>query len=174
MKESALRQHSEISMTRQHILKTKRKTRALSAVVLFLAALTVLLAFAAPASQTGADTRSAQSSVASIRAVSRLRKGRYTALATAADNSVSFSPAVTYGSGGVDAWSVAVSDVNGDGKPDVAVANEGDNTVGGLLGNGDGTFQPAGTYGSGGVFAFLVPGNSWTHGCRTAPSCAHS
>src|ERR1019366_4709092 len=42
--------------------------------------------------------------------------------------------------------SVAVADVNGDGKPDVVVGNCGDSTVGVLLGNGDGTFQPAVTY----------------------------
>ena len=37
--------------------------------------------------------------------------------------------------------SVAVADVNGDGKPDLVVANYGSNTVSVLLGNGDGTFQ---------------------------------
>jgi hypothetical protein len=36
--------------------------------------------------------------------------------------------------------SVAVGDVNGDGKPDLVVANEGTNTVSVLLGAGDGQF----------------------------------
>ena len=38
---------------------------------------------------------------------------------------------------------MAVGDFNGDGRPDLAVANIGSNTVSVLLGNGDGTFQPA-------------------------------
>ena len=36
---------------------------------------------------------------------------------------------------------VAAGDFNGDGKPDLVVANFNDNTVSVLLGNGDGTFQ---------------------------------
>jgi len=65
---------------------------------------------------------------------------------------LNFAPAVLYGSGGSGAYSVAVADVNGDGKPDIAVANySSGNTVAVLLGNGDGTFQAAVTYGSGGV-----------------------
>ena len=39
--------------------------------------------------------------------------------------------------------SVAVADFNGDGRPDLAAANNGANTVAVLLGNGDGTFQAA-------------------------------
>jgi hypothetical protein len=62
-----------------------------------------------------------------------------------------FLPAVTYGSGGFGAGGVAVADVNGDGKPDLLVANDYySNTIGVLLGNGDGTFQSVVTYGSGG------------------------
>lgn len=47
------------------------------------------------------------------------------------------------------AYSVAVADFNGDKKPDLAVANFSDNTVGILLGNGDGTFQGEEVYRTG-------------------------
>jgi hypothetical protein len=76
-----------------------------------------------------------------------------------------FQTAVTYRSGGWAASSVAVADVNGDGKPDIVVTNfcatssNCDNgTVGVLLGNGDGTFQTSMTYGSGGydVGSFVI------------------
>jgi hypothetical protein len=74
--------------------------------------------------------------------------------------------AVTYSSAGYLADSVAVADVNGDGKPDLVVANQcvsyiddvcsGSGTLGVLLGNGDGTFQSATTYVSGGDLAGSV------------------
>jgi hypothetical protein len=64
---------------------------------------------------------------------------------------------VSYASGGDHAASIAVTDVNGDGKPDLLVANlcvdcQNDSTgvVGVLLGNGNGTFQQAVMYKSGG------------------------
>ena len=55
------------------------------------------------------------------------------------------------GGDGVGAYpySVAIGDFNGDGRPDLAVANVDSNTVSVLLGNGDGTFQAAVNYGVG-------------------------
>ena len=44
---------------------------------------------------------------------------------------------------GTSPYGVAVGDVNGDGKPDIAVSNAGSSDVSILLGNGDGTFMPA-------------------------------
>jgi hypothetical protein len=66
-----------------------------------------------------------------------------------------FQTAVAYGPGGILPQSVAIADVNGDGKPDLLVANSstsptvGEGNVGVLLGNGDGTFQTAVPYASG-------------------------
>jgi hypothetical protein len=76
-----------------------------------------------------------------------------------------FQTAVAYNRGGYGATSVAIGDLNGDGKPDLAVANcstsglgcvgsNGDVAV--LLGNGNGTFQTAVAFGSGGTTPFAV------------------
>lgn len=98
-----------------------------------------------------------------------------------------FQPPVTYDSGSVDATSVAVADLNGDGKPDIVAAHVCDNcsegTVSILLGNGDGTFGSPVTYDSGGSVATsvairdvngdgkpdLLVGNGYS--CSNDPSC---
>ena len=79
-----------------------------------------------------------------------------------------FQPAASYSSGGWRATSVAVSDLNGDGTPDLVVSNfclSGNNCdpfandpggVSVLLGNGDGTFQPPVSFSSSGYFAYWV------------------
>jgi uncharacterized repeat protein (TIGR01451 family) len=56
----------------------------------------------------------------------------------------------TYGSGGTDPYGLVVGDFNGDGHPDIAVANYGSNNVGMLLNTGTGAFAAAVTYSSGG------------------------
>ena len=76
-----------------------------------------------------------------------------------------FQSPVRYSTGAYFANSVAVGDVNGDGTPDLVVANYclsiqpscgGDGAISVLLGNGDGTFQTAATYNSGGSYAYSV------------------
>ena len=90
-------------------------------------------------------------------AVSRSHKRTVNSRATTLGSSLSFLPAVSYYSGGYEGFSIAVADVNGDGKPDLLVANYcvassncANGSIGVLLGNGDGTFQPVVTYDSGG------------------------
>lgn len=77
-----------------------------------------------------------------------------------------FQAPQSYNAGGWDTQSIAVGDVNRDGKPDLIVASyacsgqacltKPRGVVGVLLGNGDGTFQAAQTYDSGGYAAVSV------------------
>ncbi len=59
-----------------------------------------------------------------------------------------FFPHVQYGVG-IQPLSVTIGDLDGDGNPDLAVANEWDGNISVLLGNGDGTFGAAVNYGVG-------------------------
>ena len=68
-----------------------------------------------------------------------------------------FQAAVPYDPGGIFPQALAIGDVNGDGNPDLLLANECSmdgnceaGSIGVLLGKGDGTFQPATVYPSGG------------------------
>jgi FG-GAP repeat len=71
-----------------------------------------------------------------------------------------FMPTVPYDSGGYTGKSIAVADLNGDGKLDLVIGNECASSgctdgasVGVLLGNGDGTFQTAVAYRTGALRA---------------------
>src|SRR6266487_1245275 len=62
-------------------------------------------------------------------------------------------PSLTVGNGPAG---VAVGDFNGDGKPDLAVANLNDNPLSILLGNGDGPFQAPQTFAGVGTRPYFV------------------
>jgi hypothetical protein len=158
-KEIAMRTHTQLKIF-------------FAAVLIALATLTIVTA---PAQVTGAGQSSKGSAVAGPQeandsalawgaalraagsaervAVSRSPKRTVNSRATTPGSSLSFLPAVAYDSGGSgeagDFRTVAVADVNGDGKPDVVVANFWTSTMGVLLGNGDGTFQPAVSFNAG-------------------------
>ncbi|MEA2238336.1 MAG: hypothetical protein QOC81_3060 [Thermoanaerobaculia bacterium] len=63
-------------------------------------------------------------------------------------NCNTIAPAANYAAS-TTPQSVAVGDLNGDGKPDLVTANSGANNVSIELGVGDGTFVPSGTYNTG-------------------------
>ena len=70
-----------------------------------------------------------------------------------------FQPQVTYAVGSFPLGIVA-GDFNGDGRLDLAVANDNYNgSVSVLLGNGDGTFQPQVTYAVGYAPQAIVAGD---------------
>ena len=149
-------------MTSQRTIKISIST----AFVVFIAAFIFLSAFAAPVQQAGAGESERSRAVGvppnltagvqakeyrrpsgggDIRRVSHRENERLGTPSTSL-----FLPAVTYRSGWQFAFSVVVADVNSDGKPDAVVANSNSNTLGVLLGNGNGTFKAPATYGSGG------------------------
>src|ERR1700674_833897 len=132
--------------------KFTRNASALRGIAPFIAVLTVLIALAALAQTRGAGQALRGSAVPS----NEVPLDSGTAL---------FLPAVTYDfSFGFDTYSVAVGDINGDGKPDLLVGNQYCSPtclvgrVNVLVGNGDGTFldKGAGFYPTAGIGARLA------------------
>jgi hypothetical protein len=106
-----------------------------------------LIAFAAPAAVAQTPRQARQSRDAA--SVAAFRSQTTVPVSPLGPGPLMFLPAVDYGSGAFRASSAALADVNGDGKPDLVVTNVNADSVGVLLGNGDGTFQTAVTYDSG-------------------------
>src|ERR1700676_1096385 len=75
---------------------------------------------------------------------------------------VSFRRAVPYKTSGYNPYSVAIADVNGDGTPDLIIANEQQSkndpagSISVMLGKGNGTFHAAVNYSSGGQSAYFI------------------
>src|SRR2546426_3271709 len=72
----------------------------------------------------------------------------YTALVRLGNGDGTFGAKTDFGTGN-SPFSVAIADLNADGRPDLAVANDYSNTVSVLLGNGDGTFGARADFGTG-------------------------
>src|SRR5215472_11252458 len=91
---------------------------------------------------------------AGIVSASRLEKRTVDSRATTLGSPLSFLPPLTFDSGATSV-SVAVADLNADGKPDLVVGNlDGPTAI--LLGKGDGTFEPAMSIGANGAFSLAV------------------
>jgi hypothetical protein len=70
-----------------------------------------------------------------------------------------FQSPVNYGTGGFSPTSVAIGDLNADGRLDVVAVNENSGTLSVLRGNGDGTLQAALTYPAGTIPYCLALGD---------------
>jgi hypothetical protein len=157
-----------------------RTHTAHSGVALFIATLTILIAMVALAPLNGQGQPFGQSPHPGNRSHAKGSLSR-----PLQPSSSLFLPAVTYDSGGYSPSSVAVADMNHDGKPDLVVANTFSNTVSILPGNGDGTFQTAASFDSGGqipvsvaVADLLTPPGKLevvvANGCANARVCSGS
>lgn len=119
----------------------------------FIFAFTLLFVLGGNAQQplhSATPAQRASTTAAATAKPARLHSAAEKQFTDASDSqTVSFLPAVTYvtGAENTTAGSLVVADVNGDGKPDLVVANVSTSccgnpgSIGILLGNGDGTFE---------------------------------
>jgi uncharacterized membrane protein len=142
----------------------------LNLVFLFIAAFTLVAAFEASAQETGSAPdydrpwqhfAQSEDGEAQDSLVSGPQSDK-TGSRSPAAGPVNFRPAVPYKTSGYNPYSVAIADVNGDGKLDLIVANEQQSktdpggSISVMLGKGDGTFHAAVNYGSGGQSAYSI------------------
>jgi hypothetical protein len=150
--------------------KSVANVRNLNIVFLFIAAFTLVVASVALAQEAGsapdydrpwqhfAQSGDAQAPGAPVTG----SQSGVTDLRSSGAQTVNFRKAVPYNTGGYNPYSVAIADVNGDGKPDLIVANEEqsktnpEGAVSVMLGKGDGTFHAPVSYDSGGQSAYSI------------------
>src|SRR5438874_16261 len=106
-----------------------------------------------PSSAKGRDVSNedAQDTVAPARGVAGTLANSVTVLLGNGDGTFQTARNFDAGLGSGPIW-VLIVDVNGDGRPDILLANQSRNSVGVLLGNGDGSFQPVMNFDTGGDF----------------------
>jgi hypothetical protein len=142
----------------------------LNVVFVFIAAFTLMTACAASAQETGSAPdydrpwqhfAQSEGGEAQDSPISGAQSDK-TVFRSPAAGPVSFRRAVAYKTSGYNPYSVAIADVNGDGKPDLIVANEQQSktdpagSISVLLGKGDGTFHAPVNYSSGGQGAYSI------------------
>ena len=96
-------------------------------------------------SDSGRIVQSLQPGAYQVTVSERSGSGAYRLTTTFVQTSLPFAPLAA----GEGTASVAITDVNGDGVPDIITANRIDQTVSVFLGIGDGAFQPAETFAAG-------------------------
>ena len=105
-------------------LTSRSKTQAAYVLLLVAVALSMTLASRAAQKDGGSPSSSAVANSTSLNGSGNV-----------------FLTANAYGTGGTGMAAFALADFNGDGKLDLAAANNGSNNIAVSLGNGDGTFQ---------------------------------
>ncbi len=121
-----------------HVLRQRGALRLFMVIGLTFASAAILFVALAATPAATAAARSATSAAPAV----ATNTPTPTSTPCGGSASLNFAPPANYGAGS-GPQSVAVGDFNGDGNPDLAVANFGDNNVSILLGNGAGGFGAA-------------------------------
>lgn len=139
-------------------MKRELAHSCLPAIVLSLTTILVVLAASAQTQQTGPLSVPIEFTVTSLSAVPQFSAWEPLLPATTAQaydwRTRPFLPVRSYFSGGSLTWSVAVSDLNGDGRADLIAGNV--QNIGVLLGNAQGAFDATVIYQNGGAWAYSM------------------